>query len=1196
MDNFQLSPCSSPVNELDLPAGTHSPPSSIDDLCNMRWQDFERFATHVLQRYYKAYDITVVPTQLSKDGARDGEAVHVFAASDRDHPLAILFRLWIEVKQRGRGHNVDLGDLGKNLVRAINERVSKLIFVTNCDFTSGARDEIQAFCDRVGLAYAFITGEQLLAYHAEAREDDSPAEEQEEEDRPEPSTAPQRPAHAPRSRRRAGPQVRVTGYVASDPFRADQSSLASAVGVRLDQPAFALLDVEVTRSESPVAVRVRLEPPGPGVAGVHAYGAPFSYPLGEGERVRQVFVVWPRQPGTLKLEDFIVRLDAVPDTAISATLRGELRVSPLVLGTWTPPSRQARLSDTVARVRRWTGAPSLDSISIVAGAGTGKSHVLSMLRDLCLFRGVREVYLDGEMEDSGERSLERIFRQLFPVNPESLERSDVDALATWLIGGGMSAPAARGLSESVCEHRGLHLEGLDARRVGELLAVLLSKASEVAPLAVFFEDLHKAGPSTIHLLHETHRFLRALRRGHVLFVCTTRVAPVHGPEWNAAHWQEQLTAFLASEMTTRIELEQLENDEAVELLQRTVGGLGYRDSELLVAQVGCTPFGLHEAVAYLGTMGALEEPVEPERVAVGDPSRLRSVIGVSTGGLERVTAYRLSAVRGAGDEWLADFLDAGACLGKTFDLEVCLRAAGDPPARKADEALRWCERLAVLKASPARPGDVQFDHDLVRRSTLREMGHLRHRQVAQRLYRLLADGAGDVVLAPLAYQAGLADAFETHALRDTRRLQREQRHPEAVRLLYMVVRSLDPELLWHLHGGDPAGWMHGLDDALAAAAPCRVDGIARHERDRRSLSAIRELLPSLIAISSGSSEAVERVVTEGRMLAERVRDREATAVLMYGYGYMLMERNRTWESIDAHENAEATLRVLPRHARSDERKQNLVRLGIGYRDTGRLQLAMDTFRSVMRMRVPGDWDLWGTVLANAGACYFYTDAAAVRRYWERALRVGERRGLPDLRINMEVDVGVLDLLDGDAGGARSRFLRALHDAEQFGMENQVLRSHLNLACLDLLEGEVATAEARLRDAERIGLLHSVGRRLWRVWANLATIREREGDLAASVELDARVLEALAPVLRVNIDRLGRMGATLNRSLLPLGNLAMRAGASPLHAQLLEGLDPALREAGALLAEGCRADPGRLPRLFGRHCRHVHGVPRFLITD
>jgi tetratricopeptide (TPR) repeat protein len=747
----------------------------------------------------------------------------------------------------------------------------------------------------------------------------------------------------------------------------------------------------------------------------------------------------------------------------------------------------------------------------------------------------------------------------------------------------------------VCEHRGLHLEGLDARRVGELLAVLLSKASEGAPLAVFFEDLHKAGPSTIHLLHETHRFLRALRRGHVLFFCTTRVAPMQSGEWNPMNWQEQLTAFLASEMTTRLDLQPLESIEAVEMLQRTVAKLGYADSQRLVEQVGCTPFGLHEAVAYLRTAGALDWD-EAGHVAVADPEKLRSAMEVTTGQLEQVTAYRLTAVTGAGDEWLADFLDAGACLGRTFNVEVCLRAAGAPPARVADRALRRCERLAVLKASSTRAGDVQFDHDLLRRTHIREMGHLRQRQVAQRLFRQLGNSADDAMLAPLAYQAGLADAFGEHAMRHARRLQREQRHPEALRLLYMVVGSLDPELLVQLRGAEPASWMHGLDDALALGPDCRVGNIARAERDRRSLAVIRQLLPSLIAIGSGSSEGVERAVSEGRMLAERLRDREASAVLMYGYGRMLLERNRTWESIDEHDHAEAMFRELPQHLRSDERKQNLVRLGIGYRDTGRIQPALESFGAAMRLRGFGDWDLWGTVLANAGACHFYTNPATVRRYWARALRLGERKNLPDLRIHMEIDVGVLDLLDGDVAMARDRFLRALHEAEQYGMENQVLRSHLNLACLDLQGGDLVSAKAHLRESEQIGLAHAVGRRIWRVRANLATLCELDGDLAASAAYDTMVAEALVPVLQLNVDRLGGEGAMLNRAILPLGNLVLRAERSATHRALVGELDPVLRNAGTRLADGCRNDPGALPRRFGWHCKEVGGCPRFLITE
>lgn len=1151
----------------------------------MSWKEFETFSTDVLARHYRPFQIKLLATQYSKDGARDAEAYHVFAASQPDSPLAIPFRLWVEVKHRS-GPSLGLQDIGKNLVRAVNERVSKLIFVTNCDYTEGAREDIKLFCDRLGLGYALVNGPLLLELAAKPMRSGR-------------AGAQLAGSSAP------NPALRASGCFTLDPFRSVHDAPSATVTVRKGQPVFVVVDLSAVALREPRSLDVHLSARDPARLTVHRYaGAGEDDPaqggcclLAAGDCVRQLFVVWPEAPGEYGFDDLELSVRGAEDVPVTMACAGRFRTEAEPLAEWIPPSRQRPLTSLEGRVESWLHDPGAAFVCLLAGAGVGKSLATARVRRRALRGGAREVYLDGEHDRSRRDIIESILQRVFPIPAPALGEERRDDLHEWLAQAGVSESAAGALAEWICASGERDVEAFDSRRLGELAAALLVQASERAPLLLVFEDLHKIKPSAVGLVHEVHRHLRTLGRGRVFVLCTTREAP-EAEDAAAAGWHAQLREFVSSGLTERRELGVFTDDEAAELVRRSVPLLARSDAETIVRQVGRTPFALREAILFLESEGITRrDPLIGEFLLL-EPERLRGAI--ETDRLHDATAGRLAALRAAWPEWLGTLLDAGACLGRAFDPEPCVAVAGGPDAPVVQRALAECERLAVLRPSVRDPALLEFDHDLVRRATLRVLRGSGQRRVAGLLYdhyasRGMADG--DALLCSLAYQAGRAEAAVEHGTREGEACARRGHHPEAIQYFYIALgcmeagRQLSP-------GGPLVASARGMmDDAVALAAACHLPGPPNTERHRRVLELIRRLLGSLGAISSGSSEAFERALTEGRMLAQRLRDPAAEADVTFRFGLMLLERDQVWDAARQHRQVEEYYARTPGRERAPERSSNMIRLAICHRAAGDIERCMGYLRLALRLSPPASWSVLSSFLANAGGACFFRDWERVRRLWTRALRVAERHGLKDRVAHHLVDLAHLDLLEDRLDDARERLERASRIGEENGLENLLLRTHLNSACVELMEGRPDLARFHLDEAEHIGTIHLVGRRIWRVWSNRATAEEAAGEPKLAYMYDRRALHAVLPGLERKVSELGEAGLFVSRDILAVGNVCLRAAQSEYHAALAQTLPDVLRVAGERMSGALLTNNGdSIPGLLGGHAKRIADHPRFVVTE
>src|SRR2546429_2226639 len=152
---------------------------SYEALQKAEWYQLERFTIEVLKRFYEPFGLTISRTEkrstgdIGGDGAHDGEATYVFAASPEQDlisstvdstvgpDLGVLITLWVEVKQRSR-NNVNHHDLGGTIFRSSLEYVTKIIFVSNRNFTKPFKEDLARYALRNGMQFALIDGQNLI--------------------------------------------------------------------------------------------------------------------------------------------------------------------------------------------------------------------------------------------------------------------------------------------------------------------------------------------------------------------------------------------------------------------------------------------------------------------------------------------------------------------------------------------------------------------------------------------------------------------------------------------------------------------------------------------------------------------------------------------------------------------------------------------------------------------------------------------------------------------------------------------------------------------------------------------------------------------------------------------------------------------------------------------------------------------------
>ena len=245
-----------------------------------------------------------------------------------------------------------------------------------------------------------------------------------------------------------------------------------------------------------------------------------------------------------------------------------------------------------------------------------------------------------------------------------------------------------------------------------------------------------------------------------------------------------------------------------------------------------------------------------------------------------------------------------------------------------------------------------------------------------------------------------------------------------------------------------------MDLAIQSAPPCRRKFADWRTRDEAALGVLRDNLRSLEAVSSGSSALSDAIISEARMLSQRLGDHESDASLIATEGRLLFERDEVVDALKLHEDAERIF-AAKGPERSTDRAENLVRLAICQRQLGHRDVSLTTLRQALKHRVGSDWILLSKVRSNTGAAHLLTDWNMVRYHWERQLRSARLHSMASRTAHALASLSFINLFDGRQSEGRLQAEEAVRIASSHGMSNTLLRCDLVLSIASLMDGNPA---------------------------------------------------------------------------------------------------------------------------------------------
>ncbi len=1172
---------------------------SYEALQHAEWKHFERFTVDVLKRYYERFGLSIVRTikssgsDIGADGAHDGEGTVLFGGKNSDQApfvtplmvrqdLSVLITLWVEVKQRS-GRNVNHHDVGGTIFRSSLEYVSKIIFVSNRGFTRQFVTDLERFALRNGRQFSLIDGKTLIQIAEQVLQTKSNTRDRKE-----------------RSLRSKSSQIINTElHLALDPALRHSKTSAGKLECWLNEPVFVVANCHTDSfAQAFDFLSLELEYLGPESVTITARSGCKQAAVGAEDHFRAVFTVFASEPVELSLKSFNLRIiDRVGHLLKTKVTRSRdtCVVHGTILPNWIPPSKTQIHERLRKSIESWGRSGGNQSADVHAIAGAGKSHLIREIRRTWLSMGTYEIFLDGGREQTANATALSLLSQVFPIPIDEVTSELSAILAEWLSRSGLTEDSATALARHVSSQSNETELPFNISQLGHFLALILAKRSQIDPIIVVFEDLHKCLPSAIALLRALRSSLTDLGWGRVFTLFTTREDSVWDDDAVRTEWRNSMERMRVSNDVPQFRLTAFSPDEALALILESIPTIEEHYASAIIEQVGTTPFALREALGFLIETRVLESANRNGEWRLTNAEALLRTIDSQR--LHQATHYRLLGLKERHPEWVADFIDSGACLGYSFDLDACAKSVRITSQKGLEKALAECRTLEIMRFSMAAPTQVQFDHDLIRRVLLEEMGPARQRRLAHGLLETLVGNSTEAMLASLAYQAGLGDDCWKHSVRQANAAGRAKRHMEAVQAIGLALTVTDQNVVSKIFNVQTGRYRPSFDEAIAVAEPCLRANLNRAERERETAELLLRYVEHLVAVGSGGSPSIDKALTEGEMLAERRKDVALRATLKTYHGRQEFNRDRPHKSLELHEAAEemfASLEPTPEISR--RRSQNLVRLAIALRQTGQLEESRRELIRVLKTRQSPDWSMATQVRANFGATYFHLDWNETRRHWSRALRIAELRQLPDRKVHSLIDVANLDLLEDNNESAAQKLEHALVLSKDYGLENSELRCLLNLGCEAMMRGDALQALDLLRQADRLGFRHGIGRRLWRVRANMATAYFVLGDMQKSLTTDKIMLSSMTPLEgETSLD--GPPAFSKTRMILAFANIVLRARNYEPYQETLADIPVAILQVAKEFASAVVNDRlDLLPGLRGRHCKNLNGKRFFVITE
>lgn len=1152
----------------------------------MSWKVFEDHVVGLLGRIYSTYGFRVVKTPYQNDGGKDGYGslqigpVQSIAGQD----LSIITCLWAEVKKRSSS-KVDLDDLGGHLILALDQKVNKIIFVTNSRFSARARRLCALTGDRLNLGVTFIDGHslrELEILYADTAVATPPVD---VNDLVEPQ------ALSTKIETSSENLTIRCGFVSSRD--GDLDRLHAEMYVDVGEISYWVCEIDGSANET--FIEVDTIPSNDKLRCVFLTARQLKI---EGVETHQriTVAIWSDHPAQLPPSVLRVHVNAPEGRNPTKIVYGPgaLHIRATVLSSMIPASRQEIISSAGREYRRIAGEGGISWFLLEAVAGAGKSFLLQRLRQEFLRQGVREIRLDGADDVGIDRVVQSILLQTFPLPSELVPSIPPDVLSVWLDQASHADDRQAAITTLPPLLAGIGKPGKD-QAVVELVASTLINASVTNPVVVTFEDLHKANAAVFDFLQRLSGVLASRRKGKIFVILTTRPAAIDQGGNDFAGTLQDLGSSQA-----RVEFHRLVSlswSETLSLLEDSMRGITKTEAELIVEQVGSNPFALREALQYLRTDGTIDlSPDGLFYVAAPEGIRKAARMGV----LLTATSNRLRWLAEQIGEWFDKFILVGACLGKSFSIADALTGIGRAADENIERVVDLCFDYDVLTPHRENAGqervDIAFDHDLVRNAVLLQAGEKKIRFSAQRLLITLMPSLRDQQRMLLYYLAGAAESCMLIADKLLLDARIRMNRVEAVQFAFLRVALL---IAADSTTGKSNFLLPQLDRIDEALALVPVPELPSRPFPVVVANGLEDLLAEMEHVGMLENEISARLLTLAQMYAGYARDNVASSKFRYYEGRRLFGMNLYAEAYEAFLDAE---RIWPKgiESRAPELSRVRLRQAICERHLGNLEGARRTMKRALRLRPGPDWKLFESVVANLGAFYMYEDQKQAATYWSKGLRVARLAGHVDEVAHFLNDLAHIALMECRYGAALDTLNQAGAVIEKHGLRKEQLRSNILTACIFLCLDRLAPARHALSQAEDLALSHGDLRRLWRVRANMATWAEISSRPEEAVIYDLQALVHM-PIL-TEFDGTGTIGGRGNRVTGALMNLVHRHNAMP---ERYAGVKDRIGEQTwstmmVLAAELAVAQ--QIPKTFaggiGCLCQPVGNgaVTRFLITE
>jgi tetratricopeptide (TPR) repeat protein len=266
-------------------------------------------------------------------------------------------------------------------------------------------------------------------------------------------------------------------------------------------------------------------------------------------------------------------------------------------------------------------------------------------------------------------------------------------------------------------------------RFFEAVTSLFTNASQLAPLVLFFEDLHWADEPTLLLLRHISRSLgrsRALVLGAYRGVEVERGDPL----------AETLADLRRDDIVERVTLDGLEVTDVAKLIAGLVGRPAPADvARAIQSETEGNPFFVEEVLRHLRDSGVMTpdgELASAEILRTGLPDGVKDAVARRLGRLS-VEANRA--------------LTIASVIGRNFDLELLERITGEPGDHLV-EALEEALMAQLIRENPLCLGEYSFSHALTRDVLHDQISTTRrarlHRSVAEAIEEASGGSADDV--------------------------------------------------------------------------------------------------------------------------------------------------------------------------------------------------------------------------------------------------------------------------------------------------------------------------------------------------------------------------------------------------------------------------------------------------------------------